>query len=389
MESDVAVVREIVSAIRSVVGGGRTVLHEPVFHGNEWRYIKECLDTTFVSSVGAFVDRFESDLTGQSGAKYAVAVVNGTAALHIALLLADVKPGDEVLVPSLTFVATANAISYCAAQPHFVDSEERTFGIDPERLRHYLLATTCQRDETCVNRSTGKVIRAIVVTHVFGHPADLDALAAVASEFNTVLIEDASEALGSFFHDRHLGTVGLIGTLSFNGNKTITTGGGGAVLTNNSELALKAKHLTRVAKLPHPWEYRHDKVAFNYRMPNINAALGCAQLEQLSFFLDSKRKLFEAYKEAFNGIEGVKLVVEPKGCRSNYWLQTILLDKDYSHLREPILQATNEVGIMTRPAWVPMHQLIPYKQCLAMELPVAESLGERLINIPSSPGIME
>lgn len=385
---DIALPGQIISAIQSVVRTESVVLHEPSFQGKEWKYVKECLDTTFVSSVGKFVERFEQDLADYTGVAHAVAVVNGTAALHIALLLAGVQSGDEVLVPALTFVATANAVSHCGARPHFVDSEERTLGVDPVRLREYLIATTEQQGGQCVNRVSGNIIRALVPMHTFGHPSDLDGLMVVARDFNLALVEDAAESLGSYYHGQHTGTFGLLGTLSFNGNKTITTGGGGAILTNDPGLARKAKHLTTTAKLPHPWEYRHDEVAYNYRMPNINAALGCAQLEQLPAFLDAKRRLVNAYREAFVGIEGVTVLMEPEGCRSNYWLQTLMLDEECAHQRDDILKATNDAGIMTRPAWVPMHQLEPYRDCPAMELPVAESLVQRLINIPSSPGIL-
>ena len=381
-------VRDILFAIQSVAGNYRVSLHEPVFHGNEWEYVKECLDTAIVSSVGKFVDRFERELAEYTGAKYAVVVVNGTAALHIALLLAGVQRGDEVLVPALTFVAAANAVSHCGAQPHFVDSEERTFGIDPVRLRKYLAKYTDQHGGNCVNKLTGRVIRAIVPVHVFGQPGDFEGLIEVANEFNLVLVEDAAESIGSFYRGMHTGTFGLLSTMSFNGNKTITTGGGGAILTKDRELAIKAKHLTTTAKLPHAWEYRHDSVAFNYRMPNINAALGCAQLEKLPLLLDAKRKLLKAYIKAFADVKGVRLFIEPEESRSNYWLQSILLEEENAHYRDDILQATNDSGIMTRPAWVPMHQLLPYKNCPAMEMPVAESLANRLINIPSSPGIM-
>lgn len=249
---------QVVEAIRSVIGSGPAVLHEPKFSGNEWCYLKECLDSTFVSSVGKFVDRFEHDLAAFTGARHVVAVVNGTAALHIALKLSGVKRFDEVLIPSLTFVATANAVSYCGATPHFVDSEERTLGVDALKLRDYLYRHTQQRSGQCINRTTGKIIRALVPMHTFGHPADMDGIMAVAQDFNIVLLEDAAESLGSYYHGRHTGIFGLMGTLSFNGNKTITTGGGGAILTDDAELARHAKHLTTTAKLPHVWEYRHD-----------------------------------------------------------------------------------------------------------------------------------
>ena len=378
--------RQLIAAIQTVIGSEPAVLHEPSFKGNEWLYLKECLDSTFVSSVGKFVDSFEADLATFTGAKYAVAVVNGTAALHIALKLAGVNVSDEVLIPALTFVATANAVTYCGAIPHFVDSEERTLGVDPIKLRDYLKSCTEQRAGQCVNRETGRIIRAIVPMHTFGHPADLDGLMAVAYDFNLALVEDAAESLGSYYHGQHTGTFGLMGTLSFNGNKTITTGGGGAILTNDPELARHAKHLTTTAKQPHAWEYRHDEIGYNYRMPNINAALGCAQLEQLPDMLVAKRKLFQRYQSEFSLISGIRLIAEPEQCQSNYWLQTLVLDPEMADQRDSLLLATNNAGIMTRPAWILMHELAIFSTCPCMDLAGAEFLSKRLINIPSSSG---
>ncbi|UVT16849.1 MAG: LegC family aminotransferase [Nitrospira sp.] len=383
-----SLVDRIVKAICDVVGPGPVALHEPTFDGNEWKYLKECLDSTFVSSVGKFVDRFESDLEGFTGARHAVAVVNGTAALHMALKLLGVKVEDEVLIPALTFAATANAVTYCGAVPHFVDSEFRTLGIDPQKLRDYLVTSTEQRAGHCVNRMTGRIIRALVPMHTFGHPADLDSLLALARDFNIAVAEDAAESLGSWYHGRHTGTFGKMGILSFNGNKTITTGGGGALLTDDPELARHAKHLTTTAKLPHIWEYRHDEIGYNYRLPNLNAALGCAQLEQLPNRLASKRKLFARYQEAFGSMAGVRLVEEPIACRSNYWLQTLLLDVDQQDQRDRILRATNDAGFMTRPAWILMHDMAHFKDCPRMDLAGAESLSRRLLNIPSSAGLI-
>lgn len=380
--------QEIVQAIQSVVGTGPVTLHEPSFSGNEWVYLKECLDSTFVSSVGKFVDRFEDDLAEFTGVKRAVALVNGTAALHVALLLAGVEARDEVLLPALTFIATANAVSYCQATPHFVDSEERSLGMDAYALRDYLLAITEMRDGHSINRSTGRVIRAMVPMHTFGHPVDVDALLAVAHDFRLKLIEDASESLGSTVCGRHTGSFGLMGTLSFNGNKTITTGGGGAILTNDLELGVRAKHLTTTAKVPHRWNFVHDAVGYNYRLPNLNAALGCAQLEQLPDFLIQKRRLFDAYKLNFANIPGVSLLSEPPGCRSNYWLQTLMLDESLADQRDAVLSATNDAGLMTRPVWTLMNRLSIYSNAPKAPLSVAESLERRLINIPSSSGLI-
>ena len=375
---------QIVDAVRTVVGPGPVALHEPHFAGNEWIYLKECLDSTYVSSVGRFVDRFEADLATYTGAKYAVAVVNGTAALHVALRLAGVQPGDEVLIPALTFVATANAVSYCGAVPHFVDSEERTLGLDPRALREYLTSVAERRAGTCVHRQTGQVIRAVVPVHAFGHPVDIDGLLAVVHDFHLVMIEDAAESLGSFYQGVHTGTSGLMGTLSFNGNKTITTGGGGAILTNDAQVARRAKHLTTTARVSHRWEYRHDEVGYNYRLPNLNAALGCAQLEQLPGLLDAKRRLYERYAKAFAAVSGVHLLAEPEGCRSNYWLQTLLLEKQCAGEREVILTVSNDAGIMTRPIWILNHRLPAFHASPRMPLSVAESLEQRVVNVPSS-----
>jgi perosamine synthetase len=381
------VVEQVVNAIRSVVGEGNVALHEPRFAGNEWAYLKDCLDSTFVSSVGRYVDRFEADLATYTGARHAVAVVNGTAALHVALQLAGVQEGDEVLIPALTFVATANAVAYCGAIPHFVDSEERTLGLDPQALRAYLRDTTEMRGGHCVNRATGRVIRAVVPMHTFGHPVDMEGVLALARDFHLEVIEDATESLGSTIGGKHAGTFGRMGVLSFNGNKVITTGGGGAILTDDPELARHAKHLTTTAKLPHRWAYVHDEIGYNYRLPNINAALGCAQLEQLPGFVDAKRKLHARYLAAFAGIPQVRILSEPAGCTSNYWLQTLLLDESSAELRDALLQATNDAGLMTRPIWALMSKLQPYRTCPSMPLPVAESLERRVINLPSSASL--
>ena len=387
MDTNSNLPQDIVRAIKSVVGNGPLVLHEPDFNGNEWEYLKECLDSTFVSSVGKFVDRFEDDLAKFTGAKRAVAVVNGTAALHVSLLLAGVEAGNEVLLPALTFIATANAVAYCQAIPHFIDSEERSLGMDAVALREYLSSIAEIRNNQCVNRSTGRVIRALVPMHTFGHPVDIDALLAIAHDFHLQLIEDAAESLGSSVGGRHTGTFGLMGTLSFNGNKTITTGGGGAILTNDVELGKRVKHITTTAKLPHRWNFVHDEVGYNYRLPNLNAALGCAQLEQLPGFLHDKRRLFEQYQAAFTNVPGVHLIAEPAGCSSNYWLQTLLLDVSHADQRDAVLAATNDAGLMTRPIWALMNRLSMYTNAPRAPLPVAESLEQRVINIPSSSGL--
>lgn len=378
---------QVVAAVRSVAGERAAALHEPVFAGNEWNYLKECLDSTFVSSVGQFVDRFEAELARFTGARHAVAVVNGTAALHVALRLAGVTAGDEVLVPTLTFVATANAVSYCGATPHLVDSEEATLGVAPDTLRDYLAGIAEIRAGHCVSRDTGRVIRALVPMHAFGHPVDVDGLLAVAHDFHLALVEDAAESLGSTYHGRHTGTFGPMGILSFNGNKTITTGGGGAILTNDAELARHAKHLTTTAKVAHRWAFAHDEIGYNYRMPNLNAALGCAQLERLPDMLVAKRRMFARYRDAFASLGSAHIFAEPAGCRSNYWLQALMLDESAASERDAILVATNDAGLATRPVWTLLHRLAPYAGCPRMATPVAESIERRLINLPSSASL--
>ena len=382
-----SLIDNVLAAIQSVVGFDPVSLHEPSFDGKELEYLKECIDSTYVSSVGKYVDRFESELATFTGAKFAISVVNGTAALHVALKLAGVKSGDEVLLPALTFVATANAITYCGAIPHFTDSEDTTLGIDVLKLREYLSKTTSQESGKCINKITGRVIRAIIPMHTFGHPSDIDGLLSISNDFNIALVEDAAESLGSFYGGTHTGTFGLLGTISFNGNKTITTGGGGAILTNNVELARRARHLTTTAKLPHAWEFRHDEIGYNYRMPNINAALGCAQLEQLPSKLKAKRELFLRYQNAFKDVKGVKLFSEPLNCQSNYWLQTLLLDEIESKYRDSLLSVANNSGIMVRPIWVAMNELEPFKDSPSMELTNAKLLSQRIVNIPSSPSL--
>lgn len=379
--------QQIIASLRAVLGDGTHALHEPRFQGNEQRYVQECIASTFVSSVGQYVDRFERELAAFTGARRAVAVVNGTAALQVALQLAGVGAGDEVLVPALTFVATANAVHYIGATPHFVDSSSETLGLDPVALKDWLKHIGEWTADGTRNRETGRRIRAMVPMHTFGHPCDIDGLLALSHDYQLQLVEDAAESLGSYYHGRHTGTFGLLGTLSFNGNKTITTGGGGAILTNDERLADHAKHLTTTAKKLHRWEYVHDEVGYNFRMPNLNAALGCAQLEQLSDFLASKRRLTEKYLQAFSDLPQMRLMTEPAGCQSNYWLQTLILDEAIADQRDAVLEATNDVGLMTRPAWMLMHQLPPYRDCPRAPLPVAESLARRIINIPSSSGL--
>ena len=360
-------------------------LHEPTFVGKEWNYVKQCLDTGWVSSAGEFVDRFERQLEEFTNSRHVIAVVNGTAAVHICLQLAEVQRNDEVLIPTLTFVATANAVKYCGAIPHFVDSDEKSLGIDPEKLEDYLKEIAEIRSDICINKKTGRPIRAIVVVHTFGHPADLDPLVELCNRYKLKLIEDAAESLGSYYKENHTGNRGVLSALSFNGNKVITTGGGGAILTQDKNLAEQAKHLTTTAKVPHKWAFMHDSVAYNYRLPNINAALGCAQLEQLPGFLVSKRLLAEKYSQVFSGVEGVVCFNEPSYARSNYWMNVLLFDRKCVDDLESVLKQTDDKGIMTRPAWNLMHTLPMFSECPRMNLSMAESLRKRIVNLPSSP----
>lgn len=372
--------------LREFTGGGTdpVALHEPLFAGEEWALVKECLDTGWVSYAGAFVDEFERRLAERCGTRHAVAVVNGTAALHMAAIVAGVEAGDEVLVPTLTFVATVNAVAHAGAVPHFVDSAADTLGIDPDALTDHLEAVAEMEDGKLINRRTRRRIAAIVPVHVFGHPVDMDGVSAVAARFGLPVIEDATEALGSLYRGKPCGSLGLLGTLSFNGNKIITTGGGGAILTDDADLARRAKHLATTAKLAHRWEFLHDEVGYNYRLPNLNAAVGCAQLDQLDGFLAAKRRLAERYLDAFDGFEGLSPVREPRLGESNYWLNAVRLQGSHVHLRDDVLAATNAAGLMCRPVWRPIHRLDMYEAAPRAPLPMAEAIEKELINVPSS-----
>jgi perosamine synthetase len=366
-------------------GDGPIQLHAPEVAGNEWAYIKECLDTEWVSTVGSYVDRFEAMLAEITGAKYAIAVNTGTAALHVSLMLAGVKAGDEVITPSLSFIATANATAYIGAIPHFADIEETSLGLDPAKLDAHLAEIGERKGGQLVNRHTGRIIRAVCCMHTFGHPVDLDPLMAVCDRYGLVLVEDAAESLGSFYKGRHTGNFGRLASLSFNGNKVVTTGGGGAILTNDEALAKRARHLTTTAKAPHRFRFDHDAVGFNYRLPNINAAMGCAQLERLDDFIARKRLLHDRYVAAFKDVEGIRIFTEAAYAKSNYWLNVALLDKPDRPRLEGLLDDLNAQGLQCRPAWTPMHRLVIYAHCQSMDLSVTEDVNDRLINIPSSP----
>lgn len=381
-----ALPRTFVERLRTVTGGemGVVGLHEPEFGEFDLELVKDCLTSGWVSSVGKYVDRFESEIAELCGVEHGVAVVNGTAGLHIALQVIGVRPGSEVIVPALTFVATANAVAYAGAVPHFVDSELDTLGMDPIALRSHLTRITDSTAEGVVNAETGRRIAAIVPVHVFGHPVDMDALLAVANEFQLPVVEDAAEALGSVYKGSPCGGLGRLGVLSFNGNKIVTTGGGGAVVTNDPGLARRVKHLTTTAKTPHRWAFVHDEIGYNYRLPNINAALGCAQLARLNELIARKRRLASRYFEAFADCEGVRMVREPTFAVSNYWLNTAMLDEQRAAERDDLLAVASEAGLMCRPAWTLLHRLQMFSSCPRAPLPIAEALESRLINLPSS-----
>lgn len=379
----------VISALRSALPANiaQAPLHQPCFAGREWDYVKECLDSSYVSSVGGFVTRFEQQMADVAGTRFAVAVVNGTAALHIALLLAGVKAGEEVLAPALTFIATANAIAYCGGIPHLVDSHPRTLGVDPHRLRSYLHDIAVREGGRLINRRTSRRIAAVVPMHTFGHPVDMEPLNELADELGLLVIEDATESLGSRYKGKPTGSLGRLGAFSFNGNKIVTTGGGGAITTDDPALAQAARHLTTTAKLPHAWAFVHDRVGFNYRMPNLNAALGCAQLEQLPAFLGAKRLLAERYRRSLAGLTGVAFFSEPEFARSNYWLNALLLDPGQVHQRDSLLERCNAAGLSCRPAWTLMHRLPMFGSCPRMPLPVAEDIERRLVNLPSGASL--
>lgn len=356
-------------------------LHEPKFAGNEKAYLIDCIDSTYVSSVGKYVDRFEQLVAEYTGVKYAIATVNGTAALHIALKLAGVNQDDEVITQPLSFIATCNAISYCGAKPVFVDVDLDTLGMSPVSLRAFLYANATKTTLGCINNKTGKKISAVVPMHTFGHPCRIDEIAKICDEFNIPLIEDAAESLGSFYQGKHTGSFGKLAALSFNGNKTITTGGGGMIITDDEALAKRAKHITTTAKQPHPYEFVHDEIGYNYRLPNINAALGCAQMESLPKLLESKRDIANAYAEFFSDSH-LKFVKEPPRASSNYWLNTLVLED--RRARENFLKDLNAAGVMSRPVWRLMNELPIFSECQSADLTNAKWLEDRVVNIPSS-----
>ncbi|WP_417333239.1 LegC family aminotransferase [Halarcobacter sp.] len=374
--------KDIVDFIKSIFNTDDFIpLHEPKFIGNEKKYLNECIDSTFVSSVGKFVDKFEKDFASYVGSKYAIATVNGTAALHISLLLAGVKDDDEVITQPLTFIATCNAISYCKAKPIFIDVDIDTMGMSPTSLKEFLEKNCEIIDDKCINKTTKKVIKACVPMHTFGHPCKIDEIKNICEKWKISLVEDAAESLGSYYKGKHTGTFGKISAFSFNGNKIITSGGGGVIVTDDEALAKRAKHITTTAKIPHSYEYVHDEVGYNYRLPNLNAALLVAQMENLDKFLSSKKDLATIYKEYFSSIN-IDFVEEPNDCSSNYWLQAIKLENKKQ--RDEFLEFSNKNKVMTRPIWKLCSELEMFEKCQKDELKNAKYLEERVVNIPSS-----
>ena len=376
----------ILNAVAAAIGPSAepVLLHRPYFPPSAWQYVKECLDTGWVSSAGSYVFRFEQLLTQSVGCKRAVATVNGTAALEICMRLAGVQPGDEVICPSLSFVATANAISYCNATPHFVDVSLDRLSICPRALEARLQQVATSGPDGIVNRETGNRIAAICLMHCFGHPGDLDALLEICNRYGIPLIEDAAESLGSYYKSKHTGRYGVLSALSFNGNKILTTGGGGAILTDDDDLADRAKHLTTTSKIPHPWEFHHDEVGWNYRLPNINAALGVAQLEILPELLRAKRMIAAKYTESFAKVLGVRILQEPSDSTSNYWLNAFVMDECDHSQRNSVLRTLNDAGYQCRPIWEPLHLLPMYVNCPRAPLNNTVDLRHRVINLPSS-----
>jgi len=375
---------DIIKSIRKVVGKQKHHLHEPFFSGNEIKYLKKTITTNLVSSVGPFVKKFEDQITKFTRSKYTISVVNGTAALHLSLVASGVKNNDEVLVPTITFVGTVNAIVYSGAIPHFVDSEFETLGIDPLKLEKYLEKITIKKGKFYFNKKTKRKIRAIIPVHVFGNICKIDKILKIAKKYNLLVIEDAAEALGSFFRNKHAGTFGLVGCFSFNGNKIMTTGGGGAIITNNKLLAKKIKHLSTTAKIEHRWEYIHDAVGYNFRMPNLNAALGSAQIENLNKFLRSKRKLFLRYCKEFLKVNNVILIKNPEFSKSNNWLNTIFIKNSSIKKRNKVLSLAQKNQIFLRPVWKPLHQLKHFRSMPKMNLENAKKIYISCVNLPSS-----
>ena len=376
--------RKLIELIKSIYPGLKMIpLHAPVFEGNEQKYVLDCFNSTFVSYIGEYVERFERMTAAFTGAKYAVAMVNGTTALQIALRLAGVRNGDEVITQALTFVATANAIVHAGAVPVFVDVDRDTMGMSPASLEAWLQENVLldSGTNTAINRMTKKVVSAIVPMHTFGHPCRIDEVCEVAAKYSIPVIEDSAESLGSHYKGQHTGTFGLAGILSYNGNKTITTGGGGMIITDDPDLAIRAKHITTTAKTPHAWDFVHDEIGYNYRMPNINAAIGCAQMEQLVEILENKKETASKYSNYFRSIPGVDYFDEPKNANSNYWLNAIVFPDNSE--RNLFLRYSNKCGVMARPAWHLMSDLEMFEKCQSDDLKESKWLAGRVVNLPS------
>lgn len=374
---------KVIDFIHNIYGTSDYVpLSVPVFKGNEKKYLEECIDTTFVSSVGKFVDRFEDEMAKYTNSKKAVVCVSGTNALHMSMMLVGVERNDEVLTQALTFIATCNAISYIGAHPVFIDVDKSTMGLSPISLKEWLCKNAFIKDGVCYNKNSGRRIKACVPMHTFGHPTRIVEIADICNEYHIELVEDAAESIGSTYKGKHTGTFGKVGAISFNGNKTITTGGGGMLLFQDEELGALGKHLTTQAKIPHRWEFKHDHIGYNYRMPNINAALGCAQLEMLDEIIESKRKIASQYIEFFKNVDDIQFFVEPENSRSNYWLNAVILKDKQAQLE--FLQETNDNKVMTRPIWELMNNLDMFKHCEHDGLKNTIWFADRVVNIPSS-----
>lgn len=374
---------QVTDFVHQLFGTEETVpLHAPLFIGNEKKYLNECIDTTFVSSIGKFVDRFEEKMAAYTGAKKAVVCVSGTNALHMAMMLVGVERDDEVLTQALTFIATCNAISYIGAHPVFIDVDMDTLGLSPKAVKVWLENNAELKNGVCYNKKTGRRVKACIPMHTFGHPVKIDELVQICEEWHLELVEDAAESIGSLYKGQHTGTFGKVGAISFNGNKTITTGGGGMLLFQDEELGKLAKHLTTQAKVPHRWAFVHDHIGYNYRMPNINAALGCAQLENLDRYVENKRETAQIYADFFKNIPDITFFTEPENCRSNYWLNVVMLKGKAA--QQEFLEYTNDHGVMTRPVWELMNRLEMFKQCETDGLKNTEWLADRIVNIPSS-----
>jgi len=378
--------KEIYEKLIPILGSQGAVLHEPKFIGKEKEYLLDCIDSTYVSSIGNYITKFENDLSDITGSPYVVATVNGTAALHIGLKALGVNENHEVLIPALTFVATANAVTYCGAHPHFVDIDRETLGIDAIKLNKYLSEISITKDGKTFNKKTNRELKAIIVVHIFGHASNLDEIKAISRKYKIDLVEDAAEALGTKYKNEHVGTHGKFATLSFNGNKIVTTGGGGAVLTKSKKLAQNIRHLATTAKKPHRFDFIHDEIGFNYRLPNLNAALGCGQLENLDSFLTSKRRLANTYEKAFSGVDHIEFFKEPTNSKSNYWLNAIILDKQKENERDIIIDYLIERRMFVRPAWRLIPLLKPYRYSQKSDIHESKNLVKRIINLPSSYG---